>query len=65
MNEMKDYLFRLLGCNVKDATTGFTGTATAFTFYRNGEDPQILINSLDSTGRPVYEWVTIKNIIKV
>lgn len=61
MNELRDFLYRLLGRNVRDVNTGFRGTVIAYTYYRNGREPEILISGLDSGGCPFYDWVNFKD----
>ena len=45
-----------LGSKVKDSVTGYIGTVTARCEYLH-HGPQILAESIDSTGRPIEWWV--------
>ncbi len=42
---------------VRDTVTGYEGTVTAKVTYRDRE-PSYLVESVDTTGRPVEWWVT-------
>lgn len=44
-----------LGMRVKDTKTLFTGLVTARAEYLYGQ-PRILVENIDSTGRPVEWW---------
>lgn len=45
-----------LGMEVKDIETGFTGIATARAEYLYNP-PQILLEGIDTTGRPIEWWI--------
>lgn len=49
-------LDNLLGKKIVDKITGFTGTATAYSVYLDS-DPLVRVESLDSTNRPVSDWI--------
>lgn len=44
---------------VKDTVTGYVGTVTAYAVYANGEE-RILVESIDTTGRPIEWWLDVK-----
>ena len=46
-----------LGSFVKDIVTGYSGKITAACHYLYRPIPQYLIESVDSTGRPIEWWV--------
>ena len=52
-----------LGSKVKDLITGYEGTVTAKTEYLHRES-MYLVESVDTTGRPIEWWVD-KNRLKV
>lgn len=45
-----------LGAKVKDSVTGFVGTVTARCEYLDNP-PQVLAEGIDSTGRPISQWI--------
>jgi hypothetical protein len=49
---------------VKDIVTGFCGKITGRVEYVTGEK-QYLVASIDSTGRPIEEWIHDERLIKI
>ena len=47
---------KYLGKRAKDRITGFEGVITAYAEYLT-DTPRILLEDVDSTGRPVEFWV--------
>lgn len=45
-----------LGIHVKDDVTGYSGKVTAVAVYATGET-RLLVENIDSTGRPVEWWL--------
>ena len=46
----------LLGKSATDSVTHFYGVITARVTYLHGE-PQLLLEGVDTTGRPIAQWV--------
>lgn len=46
----------LLGREVTDSITGYTGKATGVATYIKGPS-MVLVEGLDSTGRPMSDWI--------
>ena len=42
---------------VKDKVTGYSGKVTAVCHYYGDRPQSYLVESIDSTGRPVEQWV--------
>ena len=45
------------GEEVVDKLTGLTGKVTAYGFYYGKHPDSYLVESIDSTGRPISHWV--------
>lgn len=45
------------GQKVCDIVTRYRGKVTGFVFYFDKRPAQYLVESVDSTGRPIEEWV--------
>ena len=52
-----------LGQKVRDTVTGFTGIVTGHARYLSYDD-QCLVESLDTTGRPIEQWISEKRLAK-
>lgn len=50
-----------LGKKARDTLTGFEGEITAYVMYRNSVD-RVMVEGLDSTGRPVEWWFDFERI---
>lgn len=50
-----------LGKRVKDKITGYTGIVTAYCVYLY-EGGKVLVEWIDSTGRPIEWWFNIQRI---
>lgn len=44
---------------VEDIITGYVGTVTAYAVYADGRE-MLLLESIDTTGRPIEWWVDVK-----
>ena len=51
------------GYKVKDKVTGFTGIVTGYVDYYRKRTNQMLVESIDKTGRPVEHWVDVNRIV--
>ena len=51
-----------LNVEVKDELTGYSGKVTAVAVYATGET-RLLVEKIDSTGRPVEWWFDAKRVI--
>lgn len=51
----------LFGQRMRDVNTGYTGKATGFVIYNNNKSAQFLVTGIDSTGRPICEWVDVND----
>lgn len=45
------------GDKVKDMATGYIGRVTAKCDYYNEKPSQYLVENIDTTGRPIEQWV--------
>lgn len=57
MNMSMHDMNALLDTRMRDVNTGYAGKATGFAMYNNGKNPQFLLQGVDTTGRPISEWV--------
>ncbi len=53
-----------IGNKVKDEVTGFVGKVTAVAVYATGET-RLLVENIDTTGRPIEWWFDAKRTIAV
>ena len=53
-----------LNNKVKDELTGYNGTVTAVAVYNTGE-VRLLVETVDSTGRPIGWWFDAKRTIAI
>ncbi len=52
------------GNKVKDTTNGYCGVVTGYCHYYGMHEDQYLVENLDSTGRPITQWVDDKRLIR-
>ena len=52
------------GDHVNDTVTGFSGVVTGFASYYGKQSPQYLVENVDTTGRPIEQWVTANRLEK-
>ena len=64
MSESKELLFDF-GELVRDRITGFRGTITGFACYFQRSESYYLVENIDSTGRPIEQWVQDARIERV
>ena len=49
-----------LNKQVKYTITGFVGVVTAYAVYQNGRK-MLLLEGIDTTGRPIEWWIDLQN----
>lgn len=55
----------IYGVTVKDTVTGYIGKATAQCFYWDTCRIAYRVEGIDSTGRPVDDWIDSERIVVV
>ena len=49
---------------VTDKVTGYTGRVTAVCYYYGERPTSYLVENVDSTGRPIEQWVDEPRLVK-
>lgn len=49
---------------VRDMVTGFFGNVTGYADFYGKQQPQYLVEAVDTTGRPIEQWVTANRLEK-
>ena len=49
---------------VMDVVTRYEGEITAVAYYYDRDQIQYLVEGIDSTGRPIAEWVDERRLLK-
>lgn len=52
------------GDTVRDIVTGFYGNVTGYADFYGKQQPQYLVETVDTTGRPIEQWVTANRLEK-
>ena len=53
------------GDKVRDKISGFVGVISGFSYFYGMEKDSYLVEGIDTTGRPIREWIIAGKLVKV